>query len=177
MKRKIYITLFLVILILFFSGITYSLFNSNVVLNSNNKGLASFVFNTENLDSITLNLNDLKPGDILEYEFSVTNNELEKISDVTIEYQLKIKTYHFIPLNIELYKVNETNDFVGKCDEKTRDSKNQVVCDMPVEQMDKNSNTKDTYKIKIEFPLEYNDINYSNLVDFIDIEIDSWQKI
>lgn len=178
MKKKIYIIAFLSILIMFFSGITYSLFHSNTSLNSSNQGLANFVFNAENLDSITLNLADLKPGAVLEYEFSIANNELEKVSDVTIEYQLKIKTYHFIPLNIELYKFNEKYNYVGNCDEKyTRDSNKQLVCNMPVEQLTRNKNTKDTYKVVISFPAEYNDIEYANLVDFIDIEIDSWQKI
>lgn len=178
MKRKIYIVLLLVVFVMFFSGITYSLFHSSTSLNSNNQGLANFVFNAEDLDSITLNMADLKPGAVLEYEFSVKNNESQKVSDVTIEYQLKIKTYHFIPLNIELYKFNEKYDYIGKCDEKyTRDSKNQLVCNMPVEQMDKNKNTTDKYKIVVSFPSEYNDIKYANLVDFIDIEVDSWQKI
>lgn len=178
MKRKIYIVLSLVLLLLFFSGITYSLFHSNTSLNSNNQGLANFVFNAENLDSISLNLDDLKPGTTLEYEFSVANNELEKISDVTIEYQLKIKTYHFIPLNIDLYKITDKEEKVGNCDEKyTRDSDNQLICNMPIEQMSRNTNAKDNYKIVISFPAEYSGIEYSNLVDFIDIEIDSWQKI
>ena len=178
MKKKIYIILSFIILIMFFSGITYSLFHSSTSLTSNNQGLANFVFNAENLDSIALNLADLKPGTVLEYEFSITNNELEKVSDVTIEYQLKIKTYHFIPLDIKLYKLNEKYDYVGNCDEKyTRDSDNKLVCNMPIEQMNKNENTVDTYKLVISFPEEYSDVEYANLVDFIDIEIDSWQKI
>lgn len=178
MKRKIYIALSLILLVLFFSGITYSLFHSNTSLNSSNQGLANFVFNAENLDSISLNLEDLTPGTTLEYEFSVTNKELEKISDVTIEYELKIKTYHFIPLNIELYKITDKEEKVGNCeDDYERDSNNQLVCNMPIEQMDKNVNTTDNYKIVISFPSEYSGIEYSNLVDFIDIEIDSWQKI
>ena len=35
----------------------------------------------------------------------------------------------------------------------------------------------DDYKLKIKFPSEYNDEIYSNLVDFISMEIKSWQKI
>lgn len=178
MKKKIYLIILLLTIATFFSGITYSLFNSDALLSSNDQGVASFIFNTENLDKIDLNLNGLKPGDSYEYEFSVTNNESEKVSDVTIEYQLTIKTYHFIPLDIELYKVIDTLEYIGSCDETyTRNSENKLICNMPVQQMNKSENKKDTYKLKISFKDEYNDKKYSDLVDFINLEIDSWQKI
>jgi hypothetical protein len=35
----------------------------------------------------------------------------------------------------------------------------------------------DNYKITVEFPSEYNDEIYANLVDYINIEAKSWQKI
>ena len=35
----------------------------------------------------------------------------------------------------------------------------------------------DDYKLVISFPQEYNDVLYSNLVDYMSIEIESWQKI
>ena len=37
--------------------------------------------------------------------------------------------------------------------------------------------SKNNYKLRISFPEEYNDEIYSNLVDYIDIEIKSWQKV
>lgn len=179
MKRKIILIVLLVLFVAFFSGITYSFFNSGALLKSNNQGIASFIFETDKVDYIELDLNNLLPGDEKDYLFSVTNSKQNKISDVTIEYQIKIKTYHFIPLNINLYEVKENKDeFVASCDEKSsRNEDNELLCNMPIKQFEKNEKGTVDYKLKIEFPLKYNDEIYSNLVDYIKIEVDSWQKI
>ena len=34
----------------------------------------------------------------------------------------------------------------------------------------------DNYKLVLEFPIEFNGEEYANLVDYISIEINSWQK-
>lgn len=179
MKKKIYLIIILIMLVTFFSGITYSFFHSSATMVSSNQGIANFIFETSNLDQISLNLNDLKPGDEKEYLFSVTNSNDDVISDVTIEYQLSINTYHFIPITINLYKVNETEDkLIGTCDETSaRNSSNELVCNMPIGVLANSEEQIDNYKLKIVFPSEYNDIVYANLVDYINIEIDSWQKI
>ena len=33
------------------------------------------------------------------------------------------------------------------------------------------------YKLEVEFPSTYNSEEYTNLVDYINLEINSWQKI
>lgn len=179
MKKKIIITVILLISISFFSGITYSFFNSNAKMKSTNQGIANFIFEAKKVDTIQLDLNELVPGDKKEYLFSVTNANSSKVSDVTIEYQMKIKTYHFIPTVIKLYTVKgEKTDFLAECNETpTRDSNNMVVCNMPTETLETGSNIVNDYKLEIEFPSEYNDVMYSNLVDFISIDIESWQKL
>lgn len=179
MKKKILFVFLLSILIVFFSGITYSFFNSAVKLNSNNQGIASFIFEMENLEKIDLDLSGLKPGDEKKFPFSVANSNEKKVSDVTVEYRLTLKTYHFIPLVINLYKFeNNKESFVGGCDETTsRNSDNEIVCNMPLQTLTNSSKQIDNYVLKISFPSEYNDISYANLVDYINIEIDSWQKV
>ena len=179
MKKKIYIVIILIALVTFFSGITYSFFNSSAEMKSSNQGIASFIFEANNLDHIDLDLNGLVPGEEKEYLFSVTNTKEDDISDVTVEYQLIINTYHFIPITIDLYSVNEEKEeFVGSCDETTaRNSKNEIMCKMPTGVLVNSEEQIDNYKLKIAFPSEYNDPSYSNLVDYINIEIESWQKI
>lgn len=179
MKKKIILILILVIFVAFFSGITYSFFNSNTLLKSTNQGIASFIFEANKVDYIDLNLYDLIPGEEKSYLFSVTNSKNQKISDVTVEYQLKIKTYHFIPLIINLYKIEEDKEnLVATCDETaSRNEDNELVCNMPIASFKKNEEQTDDYKVKIEFPMEYNDEKYSNLVDYVKIEVDSWQKL
>lgn len=179
MNKKVFFVILLATLIVFFSGITYSFFNSTAKLSSSNQGIASFIFETQNLEKIELALDGLKPGDKKEFLFSVTNKKKEKVSDVTVEYRLKIKTYHFIPLVINLYKMeNDKETFIGACDETaSRNTDNELVCNMPIDILSNTMEQINNYKLKIDFPSEYNDISYSNLVDFINIEIDSWQKI
>lgn len=179
MKYKILLIIFILALLIFGSGITYSIFHSSSNLSSNDKDIAKFVFNTKSLDELELSLIDLKPGESKEYLFSVSNNYSGSISNVSVEYQMILKTYHLVPLNIELYSIdNETETLVLKCDESyTRNSNNELVCNTPVSQMGYSSQELDNYKLKVTFPSEYNSSDYASLVDYINIEIKSWQKV
>ena len=180
MKNKVILIIILGILVTFLSGITYSLFTSRATMISTNQGIASFIFEANNLDHIDLDLNGLVPGENKEYLFTVTNtNKKNKISEVTVEYKLIIKTYHFMPLVINLYKIEEEKEeLLGSCDEtEGRNANNELVCVMPLETLANGVEEKDDYKLVITFPNEYNDATYSNLVDYMSIEIESWQKI
>ncbi len=181
MNRKYKILIILFILTLTFCvGITYSIFHSTSTMNSVNQDIAKFVFNAETLEELEFNLVGLKPGDTKEYLFSVSNNYLGKVSGVSINYQMTIKTYHFMPLNINLYKVNvdETEELFLTCDETfTRNAQNELIFNTVEEEMGYSSLELDNYKLKVEFPIEYNDKVYSDLVDYVNINIKSWQKI
>jgi hypothetical protein len=155
------------------------MFNSNSSLISTDQNIAKFIFNTESLDQLELSLVDLNPGDTKEYLFSVSNNSSGSTSNVSIQYQMTIKTYHLVPLVIELYRLNgSTEELVSTCDETyTRISNNELICNVPIQEMSYSSSILDNYKLKVGFPSEYNDETYSDLVDYINIEIKSWQKI
>jgi len=175
MKYKIFLILFIMVFIVCGSGLTYSYFNSNTSMSSVDQKIASFIFNAEHVDYLEIPLVDLVPGESYEYNFSVTNASDSKISNVSIEYQLVIKTKHFAPLIIELYK---GNDLVLVCDEKfSRDSNNDLVCNGPVSELVHSTEGIDEYKLKVTFDSKYNSVEYSSLVDFINIEIKSYQKV
>ena len=174
-RLKIIVMLVSSIVLICGSGITYSLFTSSSKLVANQK-IAQFVFNATKTDVIELPKTNLNPGAKSEYKFQVTNNIDNKRSDVTIKYQMTIKTYHFMPLEINLYKENEETPLLT-CEESSRNTDNEVVCNTEVQTMDYKLNATDNYKLVIEFPEEYNDDSYTDLVDYIDIEIKSWQAI
>lgn len=174
-RLKIIVMLVSSIVLICGSGITYSLFTSSSRLVANQK-IAQFVFNATKTDVIELPLANLNPGAKSEYKFQVTNNIDNKRSDVTIKYQMTIKTFHFMPLEINLYKENEETPLLT-CEESSRNTDNEVVCNTEVQTMDYKLNATDNYKLVIEFPEEYNDDSYTDLVDYIDIEIKSWQAI
>ncbi|MDD2181343.1 MAG: TasA family protein [Bacilli bacterium] len=179
MKRKILTVLFALITLTLFSGITYSIFYSNAKMNSNNQNIAKFIFNAETLEQLEFSLTDLNPGDTSVYPFSVSNSNSEKISEVSVEYVMTIKTYHFVPLDIELYKiVDETEELILVCDESyTRNEDNFLICNSETFGMVHTAEQLDDYKLKVTFPSEYSDDVYSDIVDFISLEIKSWQKI
>ena len=174
-RLKIIVMLISSIVLICGSGITYSLFTSSSKLVANQK-IAQFVFNATKTDVIELPIANLNPGAKSEYKFQVTNNIDNKRSDVTIKYQMTIKTFHFMPLEINLYKENEETPLLT-CEESSRNTDNEVVCNTEVQTMDYKLNATDNYKLVIEFPEEYNDDTYTDLVDYIDIEIKSWQAI
>jgi len=43
--------------------------------------------------------------------------------------------------------------------------------------MNFNSSETENFKVKLTFPSEFNSHEYTELVDFIDVDISSWQKI
>lgn len=179
MKSKVLTILFILISVTLFSGLAYSVFNSTANLKSSNQGIAKFIFNAELKEEIELPLIDLKPGIVKEYNFSVCNSDEQKISQVLIEYEIIIKTYHLIPLEIKLYKIvdNEEKEILD-CNESSfsRDEDNYLVCKTQVQQLDHKFESIDDYKLEIGFLEEYNDEIYSELVDFINLKIKSWQK-
>lgn len=175
MKYKTLIILFITTFLIFGFGITYSIFSTNKEGVVNQK-LATFIFNTEEVDKLNLPILNLNPGENNEYNFSISNTKENKKSDVTIEYQMTIKTYHLVPLVIELY--DSTDTLLLTCDESyTRNDSNELVCNSQIEEINYQESKENAYKLKVSFPSEYNDPIYSNLVDYIDIEIKSWQKI
>lgn len=178
MKRKIIIVFVLIIAILFGSGITYSIFRSNTSGSVNQK-IAKFVFEAKEVDELNIPLADMYPGVTKDYSFSVTNKQDSKISNVTLNYQIIIKTYHFMPTVIELKKVDGKEEtLILTCDESfTRNSNNELVCNSQVLEMSHNIESLDNYKLVVKFPESYNDEMYKDVVDYIDMAIKSWQKI
>ncbi len=175
MKKKIIVILILFSLITCFYQITYSLFTSKTSLTIKKGEIAEFIFETKRTNHIELEFADLNLGDIKEYEFQVSNTKDNDVTNVTTEYQITIKTFHFMPLLIELYK---NNDLVMTCDEKySRNTDNALVCNSDIWELGHNETKIEDFKIKISFPTEYNSLEYTELVDYIDIDISSWQKI
>ena len=175
MKYKILLSLFIVMFFIFGIGITYSYFSSDAQASTVDQRIAKFIFDTETLDRLELPLIDLTPGQYEEYNFSIGNGTEESYSDVTIEYQLTILTPHFTPLIIELYK---DDTLVMSCDESySRNENNELVCNSPIQELSHDDENMDNYKLRVTFDGLYNDESFSNLIDYINIEIKSYQKV
>lgn len=178
MNKKVIIIVLLIVSIFLLAGITYSSLNINADARTN-ENIAKFIFDFNTSEQINLPLYDLKPGDTKIYDFSVTNSRDDKISDVSIEYQIILKTYHFMPLDISLYRKDGNEEtLVMNCDESySRNEYNELVCKSELQEMDYSKNNLDNYIIKLTFNDNYNSYEYSNLIDYIDLEIESYQKV
>lgn len=182
MQRKSKIKLNIIVLLLsgimfvVGSSITFSLFTSGSKFIANQK-IAKFVFNAQKTDLIELPITNLNPGDEMEYTFQVANTLNSKRSEVTIDYQISIKTYHFMPLDIELFKIEDKQESkILTCDETySRNIDNQLLCNGDIQTLNHDIAKLDEYKLKIKFPEKYNEEYYTELVDYIDIDISSWQ--
>ena len=150
MKNRIVIIVILLCLIPFCFKITYSLFTSSSSLTISNGEIAEFIFEAKRTNHIELEFENLKSGENREYEFQVSNTKDDNITNVTTEYQITIKTFHFMPLLIELYKNDE---LVMTCDENySRNTDNALVCNSDIWELEHNSTKTDDFKIKISFP-------------------------
>lgn len=177
MKFRIIITLGLLVFVTFGFGTTYSLFQAKSSSTVDQK-IAQFIFNAQETNSFELDLLDLNPGDNREYEFSVSNKKNNKISHVSMQYQIIIKTYHLVPFKIELYEVGEKDNLVMSCDETySRNEKNELICNSKIQELSHKNEKLDNYKLMVSFPEEYNTEEFSGLIDYINVEIKSWQKI
>lgn len=175
MRYKIMMVLLIIVFFVLSLGLTYSYFNSSSSVSTVDQRLAHFVFDTETLDRLELPLIDLTPGVVNSYNFSISNTSDEVTSDVTIEYELTILTPHFTPLIIELYKDDE---LVMSCDETySRNENNELVCNSSMQELFHDSEYTDDYVLKVTFDGNYSDEMYSNLIDYINIEIKSYQKV
>ena len=177
MKKRIMLIIMFGFLNILLIGVTYSFFAAEANFFAN-QDIAKFVFNAEETSTISVPITDLNPGDSTSYSFEVTNNVDDIVSQVSIKYQCIIKTYHLMPLEIKLFKTGVVEELVLTCDETySRDEDNQLVCNSLVQNMAYNSKVSDSYRLDISFPEEFNNEDYSELVDYIDIDIRSWQDI
>ena len=177
MKKRITLIIMFGFLNILLVGATYSFFTSKTGLFAN-QNIAKFVFNAEDTNKISVPITNLNPGDSTSYTFDVKNNVGDVVSQVSINYQCIIKTYHLMHLEIKLFKVNESEELILTCDESFgRDEDKQLICNSLVQKMDYDVKSADKYRLDIKFPEEYNSEDFMGLVDYIDIDIRSWQVI
>lgn len=179
-KSKIFIAIYVLLFLVFGFGITYSMFYSAADGKTTDQNIAKFIFNSEGLDRLEIPLVNIDPTITNEYPFSVSNTSGSNVSNVTVEYVLTIKTYHFAPLDISLYKINgENEELLVKCDESIheRNAANELICSTELQTLTHSLGGTDNYKLKINFETGHDDISYSDLVDYVNVEINSRQKL
>ena len=173
MKKRILIIAIMLMLISVM-GITYSLY-TNMTKKNVPISLASFSVGVEKTPSLDINIGDLEPGSVNSYNFSILNNIDEEMSDVSITYNIILKTGNYIPLDIKLYDSENNVLFTSSDGVRTEDEELLLKSSDIV--MPYSRSVKNDYRLEVVFPEEYSGEEYSGLIDYINLTIEASQKI
>lgn len=148
-------------------------------------------------DSVDINLGVIKPGDTKYYKFDVYNYLEDAVSgdifssETSISYALKIITTTNLPLTYKLY-LNQTpfssssSDLIGGTDPS---SNSELITDgfgtfykvFPIDErcfkLDTEELKMDRYTLVVEFPEEYSEVVYQDLIESIKIQLESKQVL
>ena len=164
-----------VILIYFLSRNTFSLFESEIE-GSSDTDVAFYVFN-DSLETHEIFIDDIKPGDTKNINFSVQNYRTEsgetQRAEVNLTYTMEIKCTENLPLQIQL--AEDTGPYGDGYFDKDSFGTWFYYFEIPARTFNFNSNQKHDYKLKVNFPSNYNDPKYQDIVEAIEITVVSKQ--
>ena len=142
----------IIVLFLFTFNVASSRYTKNFT--SNNDIIAIPII-TLDKNQATFEVTDMKPGDIKEYEFIVSNHEGEKINEVSMKYTFNINMQTIIPLS---YKIYEINNELGKTRELNITNNQTEQIELPY-----GENAEDKhYKLCVIWDSKYNKLEYAN---------------
>lgn len=181
-KRRFKLLVSMLILFLLYKIVfsSFSLYESEANSDAD-ADVAYFVLNDE-YQSQVIKLDSMNPGDTQDFVFNISNYVLnddseEVVSEVDMEYTLKIRTTTNLPLEYELTRSQsaggeETFELVTDDDgtyfKKLLEETGTFSCDQGY---------TNTYTLTITFPTNENDIKYQDLIECIEVSVDSRQII
>lgn len=187
-KRRIKLLIIFAILLVLYKLIfsSYSLYESEA--NSSADIDVAFYLLKDDYKSKVIALDDMIPGSTQKCEFSISNYYVDDegndvISETDMEYTLKIRTTTNLPLEYKLY-MNQSADNANSDD----------IIEIPIITQDEDATYfkqlvedkqefpytqgyTNTYTLVIEFPEEFKGIEYQDIIECIEISIDSKQII
>ena len=177
-KLIILIMCFMIILRIF--ELTLSKYESEVNAETN-IDVAFYLFK-EDYQTMSINLDKLFPRSTpYTYMFTIANKYGDQVAETNLEYELMISTTTNLPLTFEIYK-DETYDQAGaqniiqtnviEPDEYGTYFRN---INLPNETMFFEEPITITYQLVIYFPENYNTENYQDIIESIEIAVNSKQ--
>lgn len=142
----------------------------------------AFYLLKEDYKKMTLNLDSLFPqNDAYVYTFTIGNQEGEKIAEIDMVYDLTIRTTTNLPLTYELYENQLYTDSGATNIIKTNNIEQDEygtyfrIITTETENLNYKEPKTNTYQLVIHFPANYNTINYQNIIEAIEINVNSHQ--
>lgn len=180
--RKLVILFIGLFIVLRIFTLTLSKFESNSESSANID--IAFYLLKEDYQSMNISLDNIFPSNIpYVYNFSISNVDGEKVAETNLTYDLKIKTTTNLPLTYELY-LNEEYNKVGASNIITNNQTIQDEYDTYFKELETATRTflytekkVDTYQLVIYFPIQYNSIDYQDIIEGIEITVDSKQIV
>ncbi len=180
-KKKIAGTLIFLIIVL---GITLLVLQrTGAIFQTTTESEASldiaFYCIEEDYQSMTLKLDDIIPRTApYTYNFSVSNNNGTKRTETNLTYDLTIRTTTNLPINFSLYDTNNGATLIG-IETITQDDDNTYFryINIPQREFGFVNNQTDNYRISIVLPTTYRSDDYQDIIELVEINVDSKQKI
>lgn len=183
-KKIIQILILILSLLLLVKMISITLSRYQSSANGNPNIQVAFYVIQKDFSTMTLNLDSLFPRDEpYVYTFSIANTNGVKMCETDMEYDLQIRTTTNLPITYELY-MNENYDASGatniiKSNEIIQDEDNTYFRMLKVDTQNFTHTQEKTniYQLVIYFPAEYNTIDYQDIIEGIEISVNSKQVI
>lgn len=132
--------------------------------------------------STTIQMPSIEPSnEEYRYTFSVSNNDGTKRSETSLEYDLEIVTTTNLPLTYELY-IEKEEQSIENCITNTKTIQDEYntyfkVIETATESFTHTENKTNIYTLIIRFMGEYNSVYYKDIIEGIEININSRQII
>ncbi len=127
-----------------------------------------------------ITLDDMIPGDVKNYTFSVSNYKDSDRTEVNLKYNVEVLTTTNIPFQYELYLVNNgVDEQIVESSEIIQDEFDTYFNSIKTSTRDFNfmENQTDTYKLVVKFPIEQKDTKYQDSAENIEINVNAKQII
>ena len=182
--NKINLLIIILLLLLNIMPTTLSKYHSAGIGNINSN--IAFYLLEATYETKQIKLNDIVPSDIpYTFTFTIGNQNDAMVSEVDIEYELKIVTTTNLPLRYELYKNsnyldNEATNLIT--DNSTKYSQDEYgtyfqTFNIETENLYYKNPITNTYTLVVFFDKKNNDAKYQGMIEGITIIIDSKQII
>ena len=183
-KRRVYVKLVILLLclIIVIRMFTLVLSKYESETNSNTNVDIAFYLLKEDYKKMTLNLDSLFPqNDAYVYTFTIGNQEGDKTAEIDLVYDLTIRTTTNLPLTYELYKNQNYTDKGASNIIKTNNIEQDEygtyfrIITTETENLYYEEPKTNTYQLVIHFPENYNTTNYQNIIEALEINVNSHQ--
>lgn len=181
--KKLYVKLIILILCFFIVIRIFVLVLSKYESESSSNANVDIAFYLlkEDYKTMTLNLDSVLPRDnAYVYNFSIGNIDNEKQAEVDLTYDLTIRTTTNLPITYELLIKQENSEnwtSAIKANDIAKDEDGTYFRTISTEQitLKYQDPTTNLYQLVVYFPSNYNESNYQDIIEAIEINVYSTQ--